>query len=899
MISKLFLNIMMVQSIFARVSMKDIKKVNKIPIGEAKDVFINPEGPLCLLRGYIGNRSGYMYNKRFYSPEIHTDYALTKKEISDENEQEYEFKRNPVNDRIYKDLDTKTPEGKYLSTYHAQMIKMFPSVDGNLSIEAARLNALTNFLRADHVKKDTKYILAALLLLSEGVNIKISIDHTEDKKKLVINSKTVEEKVFADIKLYMAGIDPAKNEYKEDIFQDETAEIVNFYIRCKDKKFLKKGGEFGLPATKEEFESGRFLNNAGFLIQTYIYEFIDTVEAYTSLANAVHELLVDQMTDKGTQDENTKKKGKEGRIFNEIFLKKEAFDESKKYITSFYNLVKATNKDAKLPFYNVSQLPQYTRVPSLQLGKTDFDLDQSSYYSNCVETGLLGLFCCLAYNPEAGEYETNHMGDKISDELKEFFKKYPKPTETVDFKMHMEWARVVAGLENNKIDYKRPKNELRSGLVNILLVIAEITGDKEAIMELIKYIEKCTPGNLSTQASTAVSDMLEEIITRLSYNKNLRVECDRAVLGKRTGGKDDLLCGIRIAYRFDDAECGINLYIEKGHTILNLFQVEVEESIDVSERYEEVVEVFGGMNSYTGYIATKYANTELSNAGNSSERIFSDQKNAIDKIIKSSGFSQITRIFLTQRLTDLNCKGHIMDKFIIYSLKQEISESDPATRFTANILGSVSLDDNRTMESMVQMFFYSSNWQTYYPNLGFKPSENLPKRRHFITDLGFTYKSILKEKSLDLALKAVKNYITMDTDKKFDICDVLTKENIFLALLGILQDKQEIDALERFKSVFEEQRDSNSSESIDNLYISWFIYACSNHRRNLKIIQVVYSLMNFDGLNSDNAKPGAWFTDRSCALDVLREQKSLLCSETDKISMENYNKAMKFFTPTN
>ncbi|KAI5137731.1 hypothetical protein NEAUS06_2339 [Nematocida ausubeli] len=898
MINKLILNLMMVQSIIARVSMEAIKKVNEIPIGETKDVFINPEGPLCLLRGYIGDRSGHMYNKRFYSPEIHTDYALTKKGISDANEQEYQFERNPVKDRVYKDIATQAPNGEYLSTYHAQMIKMFPSVDGNLSIEAGRPTAITNFLRADHVKEDAKYILAALLLLSEGVDIKIAVDHTGNKKKLLINSKTVEGKVFANIELYMAGIDPAKDEYKENIPQNETAEIVNFYLRCRDKKYLRKGGDFGMPANKEEFESGKFLNNAGFLIQTYIYEFIDTVEAYTSLANAVHELLVDQMTDKGNPDENTNKKDKKGRIFSEFFLKKEAFDESKKYITSFYDLVKATNEDAKLPFYSVSQLPQYTRVPSLKLDKSGFNLDQASRYSDCVETGLLGLFCCLAYNPDARRYETSHMGDKISKELKAFFKKYPEPTETVDFKMHMEWARVVAGLESDKIDYKREKNELRSGLMNILLVIAEITGEEESIMELIQYIEECTPGNLSSEATIAVTDMMEEIITRLSYNKDLSVECDRVVLGKRTGGKDDILCEIRIAYIFDDAECGINLYIDKGHTTLNLFQVEVEESFDVSEKYEEVIDIFGKMNSYIGYIATRYANTELSNSGKSTETIFSEQKDAIQKIIKTSGFSQIPRIFLTQRITDSCCKEHIMDKFILYSIKQEISENDPATRFTANILGSVPLDDGRTMERLVKMFFYSANWQTYYPSLGFKPSENLPKKKYFITDMGFAYKSILKEKSVDLAVNSVINYITMDTDKEFDICDVLTKENIFISLFGLLQDKQEIEALKRFKSAFEKYRDSNNSESIDNLYISWFIYTCSNYRNNLNFIQVVYNLMNFDGLNPDNEKPSAWFTDRSFALDTLKEKKALLCSETDKESMKNYNKAVDFFTPT-
>ncbi|KAI5135467.1 hypothetical protein NEAUS07_1182, partial [Nematocida ausubeli] len=125
MIIRLILNLVMLQSILARINMKDIKTVSETLVGEKQDVVINPKGPLNLLRGYIGNRCGYMYNKRFYSSEIDTDYELSKEGISSTGRQEYKFTRTPVNDRVYKDLDTKTPDSKYLSIYHAQLIKMF------------------------------------------------------------------------------------------------------------------------------------------------------------------------------------------------------------------------------------------------------------------------------------------------------------------------------------------------------------------------------------------------------------------------------------------------------------------------------------------------------------------------------------------------------------------------------------------------------------------------------------------------------------------------------------------------------------------------------------------------------------------------------------------------------
>ncbi|KAI5162999.1 hypothetical protein NEAUS03_2172, partial [Nematocida ausubeli] len=161
MIRKILLILAMVRSVLTRVNMEDIKTVSETLVGKAQDVVINPNGPLNLQRGYIGHRSRYMYNKRFYSSEINTDYLLKKDKISRFGQQEYTFARTPVNDRSYKELNTKSSREKYLSTYHTQLIKMFPSVDGDLSIEAARPTTLTNFLRAERVKKDAKYILAA------------------------------------------------------------------------------------------------------------------------------------------------------------------------------------------------------------------------------------------------------------------------------------------------------------------------------------------------------------------------------------------------------------------------------------------------------------------------------------------------------------------------------------------------------------------------------------------------------------------------------------------------------------------------------------------------------------------------------------------------------------------
>ncbi|KAI5162704.1 hypothetical protein NEAUS04_1103 [Nematocida ausubeli] len=897
MISRILMNIMMMQSIFARVSVEDIKTVSETLHGKKQDVIINPAGPLNLLRGYIGQRNGYMHNKRFYSPEIDINYSMKEKVASSADEQEYDFTRIPVNDEFYKDLDTSSASGKYLSAYYTQLIKMFPSADGNLSIEAGRPNALTNFLRADHVKEDAKYILASLLLLSEGIDIKIAVDHAGKKNKLIIKSKTCKEKEFVNVEMHMPGIDPVTKEYKEDIYQSETTGIIKFYMQCRDNLLLKKGGEFAMPTTKEEFESGKFLNNPGFLIQTYIYEFIDTVESYIDFVNAVHELLVDQITEKSNPDNDTKKKGKKDRIFNDFFLPKDAHGESIKYIASFCDLIQTTNADAKFPFYNSSQLPQYTRVPRCKLDKSGFEENQALYYSNCVEATLLGIFCCLAYNPDTGKYQTSHMGEEISKECREFFKKYSMPTETTDFEMHRDWSKVVACLNNDEIDYKQERNELRSGIANIFLAISEITGQKADILELVQYIESaCKTRKLDSDEKDYIENKIQSIIRSLSQNDDVVVNCKKMRLEVRSNGKPDLFSEISICYTSDDAENGISLDVEKGHASLTLLKLSQSNSEDIQNSYEGVGNVYSDMKGYTGWIVAHYIEMELNALRLSAYEVSSNFEEKVTEIIKN-GSENICKIFLLGKLIDIKHKAHIMESFLIYTIENDVGKENPLTRWTSNILGSVSLNDPATLFKLIRFFFFHSRWKEYYPKLAYNISNFTDRNIINSLDISYIYRLILKYDSITLAVKALCNYLELTMDNRnihYALLHFSEVRKVFIHMMY----KNKISYLADIHSTLEATKHKKDLNVLNSIYIPWFISACEhNDRCTPEFFRMAYSFINFDILNTkDNFKSGLYDEVMLDAIIyVLKVKRSVLCSEDDYKSVNNYNRLLAYF----
>ncbi|KAI5161588.1 hypothetical protein NEAUS03_1679 [Nematocida ausubeli] len=891
MISRIILNLMMLQSILTKLEVEDMKTVHETLLGEKQDVVINPMGPLNLFRGYIGRQGAYMYNKRFFSPEIDTDYALSKAELSNENKQEYDFKRTPVNDRVYKDIATQIPNGKYLSTYHTQLIKMFPSTVGEISIEADRPDALTNFLRADHVKKDTKYMLAALLLLSEGVDIKIDVDHTGEKKKLVIKSKTCEEKEFVNVEMYTAGIDPVTNKYSESIYQSETAEIVDFYLQCRDNPLLKKGGEFAMPATKEQFESGKFLNSAAFLIQTYIYEFFDTVENYVSFVNAVHELLVDQVVEKENPEQT--KKENESKIFDEFFIAKEALNENIKYTTSFCNLIRAKNENVAFPFYNYTQLPRFTRVPQCKLDKSGFELDQSLYYSDYVESAMLALFCCLAYNQKTGEYETSHMGEGISKELKEFFKKYPRRTELIDFEMHKEWSKVVACLKNDKIGYKQGRNGLLCEFSNIFLAIAEITGQKKEILELVEYIESVgKTGKIDINQKSHITVKVNLIIKSLSLNKNLKVECLNMRLWEMPSGNTDIILSLNIVYSFGNIYRRISLNIKKGLIDLSLGSYSSGDFAGIKENVKGVRDAYSDVDCHIGYIIAHYIDEDLIRISNNPNIIFQDIKRDMNTMLQEKS-PNLCKMFLKRELLGTSAKRYIIERFVFGALDKEVTPTSPLARFTANILGSEYLAYSGLRNNPNFLLSFLVDWREFYPKLGYTPFD-YPSEHTLVWEKSMDlYKKMFSAYPAPIMAKAACSYLRESLG-----CDTQSRHaKSFITstlLFNYIMSDGKIDNLMEIQSCISEYM---CDQELIPVYFCWFVHLCTGkYKFSPESIKKIYSFVYSDAYPDESLIQIEIKTREEFekCLSVLEERKALFCSEDDPESMKKYNGLVKY-----
>ncbi|KAH9387145.1 uncharacterized protein NEMAJ01_2041 [Nematocida major] len=542
----------------ARISLGEAIEMQSTEIGESR-AFINPRGPLCLLRGLVYSELGYMHNKRFFSPEIETEYKV--EPVGDtETTWKHKYTRNAQKDKPYPPAEgpalSSKPAGKnYAEEYHRALIEMLPSTDGRtLSVAVDRDDSFFQFLQGMPTKQHAHYVLAALLLLSEGVDVPIKAT----QKKITLGTsilgnlppehrKTVAEESSTVLKT------------KKDLCK-KAAQVINFFKASK--------GKGKLPDTLEAFSTGEFLNTPQFLIQAYIFEYITSKDDALDFAACVHSIL------KSLPEDSCKD------AYNACFVESKAKAEEGKLLRPLVQIQERMKILQSFPFAIPSMLPAYTSVHACKRGQTEF-LEET--FSNCVETGLFALFCCLAHDPVQKKYKADTMlgeakKDDKTEALHTFFQLESVTPKVCATKETMqEWNRVVSDLQSEHIAYKRESsNEVRSGIFNALYVIAEAAGkqkeEEPRIRELAQMLEDSEVDEDFEDVFEKTKKYVIELFASLSVDKSLKVEFSGLKVDARSDEQKDLYGEITLKYTNKDKMIaqGVCLAFKPGHLTVTL-----------------------------------------------------------------------------------------------------------------------------------------------------------------------------------------------------------------------------------------------------------------------------------------------------------------------------------------
>ncbi|KAI5145395.1 hypothetical protein NEPAR04_2439 [Nematocida parisii] len=789
---------------------------------------IRIEGPVYPVRAFLSEKCDLMHSMRLFSPKVNINYSLYVT-INREGNMVISFKRNYNMDTPY---DTQMPykedimgigieeieEGKknttYSVDYHRTLIELFPSSTGDLSIHTSRKDSFIRFLELEHVCKHKIDILACLFLLAEGVDIPLKVEGSKNSLTLVLkeiiakpkkknktenpNEGTSDNfnKIKKEANKFSLSMKDLRSEKKANekrkkkaVPQERAADVINFFINNKTNPDIREGGKYAEPRTYEEFKTGKFLNNARWLIQYYIFEYLDSEEKIIEFAKTVYSMLKECIEQKKSEESNNEVKYLES-IVDKCFVKSND-DVDSDWRTCVLNFLYGdTSLERVFPFSSNMHVPIYRCVPSYN--RKENKIDYAKRYSNCVETGLFGLFCCLAYDPETKEYTTMHMGD-VSPDLKRFFAMLNKPFKTDTYEMHREWSKVVADLENENIRYlKENRNELAPGIINMLYVIAEITGryskEEKSLKELTTLLEEGGDENQS-ELFTKVELYTEKLILSLSKkcipeeqapselnsasnvnnseNKpnglvNRKIEFDFLNMHKTLSmdRRFDVFGEIFILYSFSMLKGGIKL----GHSAKHLFIKSFPEQAATltSSRKDTINNIIefikrDGSNTLTDYMFLHCAEKAVDNKGAERTSKTPHPENIRIADEKKDSYP-IEKTFLYNAFKNSDYSNDMIPYLRLCFLECDLKKTDPWVRVISNIIGSLPLND----ENAVRKLFFNPVYSQVYKNYCDKVNISLETLNNHlcIDESSYDYYQYIKNSSsLKGHLKLIKMYL--------------------------------------------------------------------------------------------------------------------------------------------
>ncbi|KAI5167694.1 hypothetical protein NEIRO02_2179 [Nematocida sp. AWRm79] len=773
-------------SVCARISDKGASLlIDKIKI--ENNIILHPDGRLSPTIQYMACESGFMENFRMYWHGIYSEEAgIENIYVSTEDSKNLIVWK--VHDIIHKDHK----KNRYLSMFAQQLINLFPSENGVYSIESNNLDSFTQFLRKHKDKRDSLNLLAVLFLLAEGIYVPIEIEYVKGSyksKRIILKNYRGHENAFY-INLSLNIIDESENNGEkinpwtsEGLYYHKAESIIEFFkgLIIKSSHDINIPEEFSMPTTYEEFLTGNFLCSPGFLIQSYIFEYIDSVEMYEKFVIAVYEMLnIYKITNYDAPISNYNRRIME--LLNRLFAISNVLDldaqlamrDKRRNFPDFCKFKSVKDECKNTPFIDVIYKPSYVDGPAYVDNNLQHTLSYKSIrcFKNCQNSVLLALFLCFAFDPKTKEYNIDHIPD-ASKELKEFFSKYTHKVSSISTTMRSDWERVVYGLPKPERGFSTDDSTVNTGLLHMLYTMYDLVGKKHGIIEATKYIKDKLWEDYNTNRREVKENMrecLKEVFWALSRNKALGMICDylEPVATTMHGHPvTDADMQISLLYDFDSRWYGIKFTVSTSYNN-PLVEVIEKEKVYIDETYfYESTDSYDRYDSNSScqddYCSHKEDRRAARREPNPKDTIYMDPKTYPQMIIKqftskkylveSAGTSYETnqtfiiktsyeankreivnsncdnpnRLMLWGSLDDLEYKSHLIKMFLIHSNREALSIDNPMVRFTSNLIRNVPMDDLKARQYILSACVYNSNYRTYYPQLNEYDVYTIPK----------------------------------------------------------------------------------------------------------------------------------------------------------------------------
>ncbi|EHY64842.1 hypothetical protein NERG_01898 [Nematocida ausubeli] len=494
-----------VQQAYAVLTRSDAEKLQQMVVYKEEDVewVVNPYGPLSPFGLYVYNKTDYMHICRFFNIEINPYYNVSGKNNN-------LFIRDPTKDQaymFYSDGD-KVPENKI--ELYTTLINMFPSPNQAISIYPKEdcKDSFTLFLKSNSVKEHAHTILAALLLRTEKIHIPLSIEYDENKPPHLAWKGGAHEAENFSLEIVVPCSEMQEDDFRKrrcELLQYKSEQVIKFFLHMNS---LVQSGIKDSMATeeKEGFWEDEFCMSKSWLIRSYIYYYLETKEDAACFNRTVYTML-DEYIKKCERENINEQKAISEKFLKTCFMQRKTLPDVLKYwrkIEELEGAIEVPKKKRLLPFTDSEHAPIRTTV-DVQICD-DMYLTTDVFLTD-VESALLGLFCCFAYDPDYHIYNFDHIKN-LPDMVKDFFSNIPSlspiyilnreigveenlnrtnplesikllPGKEIPMDVQQAWKNIVRDLCSADLRFNESNagKVLAGGILNVLTAILQLAGE--------------------------------------------------------------------------------------------------------------------------------------------------------------------------------------------------------------------------------------------------------------------------------------------------------------------------------------------------------------------------------------------------------------------------------------
>ncbi|EIJ93102.1 uncharacterized protein NEPG_02058 [Nematocida parisii ERTm1] len=910
--------LILIQSVCGRITVEETREVHRTVLQDQDIIrMINPDGGLSPLRGFLWYTCGFMYNIRMFSCWMDVDYSVWLNN-SGGRTPVYEYARNYGRDGVHRKLAQDEYEKK-LVEYHQMVINLFPSAEGYLSIHTDKEDSLYALLNKC-TDTDKYRILAGLLLLSEGLSVPLSITRLEDSSEILVLKDL--SKDAEHFRISLSGACAHGNKQEPEITRNSSGVVdtIQFFIDNHNNWCLQCSALFNGQMPYGVFKSGGFLCTLQFLIQSYIFDYMESVESTVLFCVTVFDMLRECIQ----HSINKKFRAKALNIFNSYFIPYGMDTPGAQYYESVGIASLVLNRLRVLPFEHKAQIFPITTfkfhnktVHRLERITEDFlnlsikkdnavytDLKTRNHLPdrvNSVETVLLCLFCCFAYDQYKQEYTVSHIPN-ASKELKEFFNKYKYMFDMTTEGIHNNWNKVVADLNNPYICYARPnKNQLDLGVINTLCVITEVAGIfDEHKPRINKFIETIKRNNkLPAEDSSELQQYIKELFKALSVNKNIRIGFLWTLLNKSQINRPDLFMDMIVHYRMNEVEESVFISIYRAQTRIDFRKAPVQPLLHSHKTSikTETIKLNLLKPAYMQQLVLHYVN----HVSVQYDNVYFNELNLkmsdwLNKKVPCPMNMYINPILVVYKIQSTRYKLLLIRDILLECLGINKAMCTGAINLVSNILGSIPFNNTSIRNTFFTTIIHCGADKEYYSRISISTTV-YPAVEFYHHEISIIINKLLDTKTVHvfvswlkylLSVKPCPFLYTLDyiLDSSRIVTRVLIFEFITVRCRTVKYINQIIDDIRALKVNYP---DYNCEETVNTLLLSLICIHCQ-YNKNISIIQPIYEGINESmpvHLGFKRSSPSKYYKN---AIDALSSIKDVLCRGSENKS--KYDKVL-------